>query len=132
MKKAIDPWSVTDNQLKDYDQQIVDWGLSQFDEDLLSKIEKPHYLMRRGILFAHRDFDEYVKAMNNKEPVVMMTGLMPSGKMHLGHKMIVDQMKWYQENGANIVIAISDIEAWVARGITQKESKNTAINESWF
>ena len=59
----------------------------------------------------------------------MMTGLMPSGKMHLGHKLIVDQMKWYQEHGAQLVIAISDVEAWVARGIPPSISTQTAIDE---
>lgn len=130
-KTNIDPWS-RDVEIKDYDQKIRDWGLSKFDDDLIKKIEqitKSNYMMRRGILFAHRDFEVILDYIKDKKPFVMMTGLMPSGKMHLGHKLVVDQMKWYQENGADLVIAISDVEAWMVRKIPPSKATKIAIEE---
>jgi tryptophanyl-tRNA synthetase len=127
-----DPWSA--ELPSDYNQKIIDFGLTPFDkegdvDDLINRIEDPHYTMLRGIMFAHRDFNSIVDAINSKEPFIMMTGLMPSGGMHLGHKLVVEQMRWYQDRGAQVVIAISDTEAWVARGITSEESKRIAIED---
>ena len=58
----------------------------------------PILLHRRGIVFAHRDFDRIARAQHDGEKYGVLTGLMPSGKMHLGHKMVIDQVKWFQEN----------------------------------
>jgi len=130
-KTRIDPWA-RDIVIEDYKQQITDWGLSPFDDELIKNVQKtttPLYLMKRGILFAHRDFDIILDCIEKKKLFVMITGLMPSGKMHLGHKLIVDQMKWYQENGADLVIAISDIEAWMARGMPPSVTTKIAIEE---
>jgi tryptophanyl-tRNA synthetase len=128
LEKMLDPWA-ENIEVKDYDEQIATWGLSTFDAEILKSIKNPHYTMTRGILFAHRDFDKIIDAINKKKPFVMMTGLMPSGKMHLGHKLVVDQMKWFQDNGGELVVCISDVEAWVARKIPQEESLKIAIEE---
>ena len=55
--------------------------------------------------------------------------MMPSGKMHIGHKMIVDQLIWYQKKGADIYIPIADMESYSARNIEFDESKELAITE---
>ncbi|MBT3582270.1 hypothetical protein HN924_01480 [Candidatus Woesearchaeota archaeon] len=131
-KQTVDPWS---SELpEDYDKRIKDFGLTRFDkdgkdDDLITKIKDPDYTMRRGIMVAHRDFDTIVDVINKGEPFIMMTGLMPSGKLHLGHKLVVDQIRWYQDHGAKVVIAISDTEAWVARGISTEESRKIATEE---
>ena len=58
-----------------------------------------------------------------------MTGLMPSGKMHLGHKMVIDQVIYYQSLGADIFIGVADIEAYATRGYTLPETKKVALEE---
>lgn len=128
-KIRLDPWA-SQIEIKDYDKIITDWGLSRF-KDLIdsNRIKNPHPMMRRGILFAHRDFDLVLDRIEKRLPFVMLTGLMPSGKMHLGHKLVVDQMKWYQENGAELIIVISDIEAWLARRMPPSETTKIAIEE---
>lgn len=55
--------------------------------------------------------------------------MMPSGKMHIGHKMIVDQLVWYQEKGADIYIPIADLESYSAREIEFEESRKLAVSE---
>jgi tryptophanyl-tRNA synthetase len=86
-------------------------------------------LIKRGIIFGHRDYGRIAKAMIEGKEFAVVSGMMPSGKMHIGHKMIVDQLIWYQKKGADIYIPIADMEAYAARGIDFEESKELAISE---
>jgi tryptophanyl-tRNA synthetase len=54
---------------------------------------------------------------------------MPSGKMHFGHKIVLDQVIYYQSIGADINIAVADIEAYATRGYSLKEAEKLAIND---
>ncbi len=121
----IDPWS---SALVDYEKLIQQFGIKPFQE-LLGDIEDPSLLMRRGIIFGHRDFGRIIKALREKSPFAVVTGMMPSGRMHIGHKMIVDQIIWYQKMGAEIYIPIADMEAYSARGVEFEESRKIALEE---
>ena len=121
----IDPWSST---ILNYEKLIKEFGIKPF-QDLLLDLEDPPLLMRRGIIFGHRDYGRIVKAIREKNSFTVVTGMMPSGKMHIGHKIIVDQLIWYQKKGANIYIPIADMESYSARGIDFEESKKLAIEE---
>ena len=35
----------------------------------------------------------------------------PSGKMHMGHSMVIDQVKWFQQQGGDVTIAVADLES---------------------
>src|SRR3989338_6081319 len=59
----------------------------------------------------------------------MMTGLMPSGKFHFGHKMVADQIIFYQSLGAKIYLTVADIEAYNSRIPDMKQLHDTAIHE---
>ncbi|MFH1432258.1 MAG: tryptophan--tRNA ligase, partial [archaeon] len=85
--------------------------------------------MRRGIIYGHRDFRRIAQAMKNKKPFIMLTGLMPSGKMHLGHKMVADEMVYFQEMGAHCYVCVADVEAYLTRGMDAKTMKELAVNE---
>ena len=89
----------------------------------------PHKLLRRGIVFGHRGFQLIHDAVINDKPWAILTGLMPSGKMHLGHKMVIDEVIYYQNLGADIFIAVADIESFATRGYTLKETKELALEE---
>jgi tryptophanyl-tRNA synthetase len=122
---TVTPWKVEGNV--NYDNLIKNFGLSPFKQ--LSKEFEENVLFRRGIIFAHRDFDKITKAIKEKKPFVMMTGLMPSGKFHFGHKMVADQIIFYQKLGAKIYLAVADIEAYNSRNPNMKELYETAIVE---
>ena len=49
-------------------------------------------VLRRKIVFAHRDIQKVLEAIQNKKKFVMMTGLMPTGKFHIGHMLVAQQM----------------------------------------
>ncbi len=121
----IDPWS---SAILNYEKLIEEFGIKPF-HDLLDDIKNPHILMRRGVIFGHRDYGRILKAMREKTKFSVVTGMMPSGKMHIGHKMVVDQLIWYQKKGAEIYIPIADMESYSARGINFSEAKRIAIDE---
>lgn len=120
----IDPWS--SNQFADYAKLRDEFGIEEFDHAVL---ENPHRLMRRGVVFGHRGFSQFAKAIKEKKPCAVMTGLMPSGNMHFGHKMVVDQVIYYQSLGADIFLAIADIEAMAARGFTLAKAREIALEQ---
>ncbi len=125
METKVTPWEVKGTI--DYDKLIKEFGLQP-----LHHLPKPfltHPLFRRGIVFAHRDFGRIAEAIEQKKPFVMMTGLMPSGKFHFGHKMVADQIIFYQQLGAKVYLTVADIEAYNSRLPDMAELRRTAITE---
>jgi tryptophanyl-tRNA synthetase len=124
MPVKVTPWEVKGNL--DYDRLIKDFGLQPL-KHLPKQFDLP--IFKRGIVFAHRDFKQIIEAIEKKKPFVMMTGLMPSGKFHFGHKMVADQIIFYQSLGAKIYLTVADLEAYNSRNPNLKELKKTAIKE---
>ena len=125
MINLLDPWTA---DAFDYDKIVKKFGIKNFQEELV-KIKNPNRLMRRGVILGHRDFNKITNLINKNEPFAVVTGMMPSGQMHIGHKMVVDQLIWYQENGGRLSLPIADLEAYAARGISFEKGKELAINE---
>ena len=126
MNEKIDPWGQVN--IKDYDKLSRDFGIDAFSK-LLPKIKQPSLYMRRGIIFGHKDFGRVLKTINEKKRFVMMTGIMPSGSFHFGHKLVADQMVYYQKLGADCFIAVADLEAYLTRDMPLEKAKEIAINE---
>lgn len=123
-KLTIDPWG--SSQSTDYSRIIDQFGLSSLDG---LAIENPSRLHRRGIVFAHRELDLILEARRKANPFGVLTGLMPSGKMHLGHSMVIDQVKWFQDNGGDVTIAVADLESNATRGVSLEEGRKVAKEE---
>jgi len=123
----IDPWGSTTYQ--DYSRLRDEFGIEEFSDDSWKNLPNPHKLLRRGVIFGHRGFQIIRDSVVKKKPWAILTGLMPSGKMHLGHKMVIDEVIYYQSIGADINIAVADIEAFATRGHTLEETKDFALNE---
>ena len=121
----VTPWEVSGKI--NYSRLIKKFGLSRLKE--LPDIFNENVLFRRKIIFAHRDIQKILEAIKNKKPFVMMTGLMPTGKFHIGHMMLTQQMIFYQKLGAKIYIAVADLEAYNARGQSLEESRKIALEE---
>ncbi len=126
MEIAIDPWEIT--EIKNYDALLKRFGIESF-KDILRYVPKPMLYMKRGIVYGHKDFSRIITAIKKKEKFAMLTGLMPSGKFHFGHKIIADQMIYYQQLKADCYIVSADIEAYLTRNIPIEEGRKTAIEE---
>ncbi len=123
----ITPWEVKGEV--DYNKLIKDFGIKILSMGNLPKTFEDNVLFRRGVVFAHRDFEKIVECIKNKKKFVMMTGLMPTGKFHLGHMILAQQMIFYQKLGAKLYIAVADLEAYNTRGQSLQESRKIAMDE---
>ena len=121
---TIDPWG--SSQSTDYSRIVEQFGLSSMDG---VSISDPSRLHRRGIVFAHRDLDIILEAKRKNSPFGVLTGLMPSGMMHLGHSMVIDQVRWFQQQGGDVTIAVADLESTATRGISLSEGRRIAAEE---
>jgi tryptophanyl-tRNA synthetase len=125
MKNTFNPWEVKGEI--NYDKLVKDFGVTLMKD--LPEVFNKDLLFRRKIVFAHRDFQRILESIKTKKKFVMMTGLMPTGKFHLGHAIVARQFLTYQKLGAKIYIAVADIEAYNARGQSLEDSKKIAIEE---
>ena len=121
---VIDPWGSA--QSTDYSRIIDQFGLSSMDN---MNLPSPSRLHRRGIVFAHRDLERVLDAQKQGDSFGVLTGLMPSGQMHMGHSMVIDQVKWFQELGGDVTIAVADLESQATRGVSLEKGRKIALEE---
>tara|TARA_B100001093_G_scaffold518417_1_gene603158 strand:+ start:2361 stop:3746 length:1386 start_codon:yes stop_codon:yes gene_type:complete len=121
---VIDPWGSA--QSTDYSRIIEQFGLSSMDD---VRLPSPSRLHRRGIVFAHRDLGQVLDAQRQGDSFGVLTGLMPSGQMHMGHSMVIDQVKWFQELGGDVTIAVADLESQATRGVSLEKGRKVALEE---
>ncbi|HEX7628300.1 MAG TPA: tryptophan--tRNA ligase, partial [Candidatus Methanoperedens sp.] len=123
---TLDPWGAV--KIDNYSKLFDEFGISKFDE-LLAKIPNPHRYMRRHVIFGHRSYDSVLEAIITRKPFAALSGFMPSGKAHLGHKMVMEEIIWHQQQGGEVFLAIADMEAHAVRGKSWKECRELGINE---
>ncbi|ABM80795.1 tryptophan--tRNA ligase [Hyperthermus butylicus] len=118
----LDPWASAIRL--EYEKLFRYFGIKPF-QPLLPEVEKafgkPHRLMRRGIIFGHRDYEKILEAYRSGERIALVTGFMPSGKFHFGHKMVADQIIYYQKLGFEIFVVIADAEAYAVRRLDRRK-----------
>ncbi|WP_394741020.1 tryptophan--tRNA ligase [Natronococcus roseus] len=115
---ALDPWG--SSAVSDYRKLFEEFGIEEFDE-VLEEVPNPHYLMRRGVIFGHRDYRPVAEALRKGEDAAVLSGFMPTGDPHIGHKLVFDEIIWHQQQGADAYGLIADLEANSARGMSWDE-----------
>ncbi|WP_276968421.1 hypothetical protein, partial [Metallibacterium scheffleri] len=118
----INPWS--SGQVPDYDRLREDFGIGDVPKGIFDSS-----LFRRGIIFGQRGLEYIEYCMKNEIQFNAMTGLMPSGEMHLGNKSVMDQILFYQSLGAKITIAVADLESYGTRNLSLEKARDIAINK---
>ena len=127
MEGRLDPWG--NELITDYEKLFTEFGLKYLDETLLSRIKRKNRLFRRGIIFAHRDFDKFIEAYEKGEPVAAMSGIKPSGDFHMGSKLTAEELVFLQkEFGARVYYCIANLEAYADNGLSFAESRKNAIS----
>ena len=126
----IDPWGRP--EIKDYGRLYEVFGIRPFSE-ILDKMRslgvEPSHLMRRGIIFGHRDLDKVLDAWAAKRPVAVVTGFMPSGRFHFGHMLTGLQLVFYQRLGFKVFVCLADAEAYAVRKVPRKEAIRIGVEE---
>ncbi len=114
-EQVIDPWG--SDSIEDYQNLFDNFGIEVFEE-LLPSVPSPPYHMRRGVIFGHRDYERVLAAMHEDEPFAALSGFMPTGEPHVGHKMVFDELIWHQQQGGEVYGLVADLEAHSARGMS--------------
>jgi len=130
-KNVLDPFG--QSYIEDYERLFSELGLQKIDRTILERmvelrIELNRYL-RRGIDFAHRDFDKVLDAFERGENIAVMSGIKPTNEFHLGSKMTAEKIIYFQRVlRAKVFYCIADLEALVDNKIPLEESKQIAID----
>ncbi|KAI9471198.1 tryptophan--tRNA ligase [Coemansia sp. RSA 989] len=122
----VTPWdvegAVVDGKAQpiNYSDLIENFGTREVDAKLLERFEKltgqrPHKLLRRGVVFSHRDFGKLLDRYEQKKPFYLYTGRGPSsGNMHIGHMLPLTFCKWLQDVfDVPLVIQLTDDEKFL-------------------
>ena len=121
--KIIDPYG--SELVEDYTKIIKDFGLDSFN---LNDYPNPNRLMRRGVVFSSRGMDLVLKAIKEKKPFYVLSGIMPTAqKVHFGTKMVIENIAYFQKHGAKTYCLIADLEALAARGVSLEEARKNAL-----
>jgi len=123
----VDPWGAV--LVDDYVRVMERFGLEPFTDELLKALPSPNKLMRRRVVFCHRDLWVIADAIRRREPFYVLTGIMPSApKIHLGTRMVIENFRYFQEAGATeAFLLVADVEAVATRGITLQEARRRAL-----
>jgi tryptophanyl-tRNA synthetase len=112
--------------VEDYERLYEEFGIQPF-KPLLPEIPNPSAAMRRGIIFGHRDFEQILRAMKNREEFAVMSGIKPTGEFHLGTLQTAREVIYFQKQGAKAFYCIADIEAYEDNRIPFEESEKYAV-----
>lgn len=121
----IDPWG--DVEVTDYEETMEQFGIEPI-ADLRERLPDDK-LVSRGIIFGHRDLETVLDAKADDEPFAVMTGIMPSGAFHFGHKTVLEHVLLYQKLGASVTVAAADIEAYTTRDLSLSETRRLVVEE---
>jgi tryptophanyl-tRNA synthetase len=104
----------------DYSDTVKRFGISYIDEKLKARIQEDagdlHFMIRRGIYFAHRDMEWLLDQYEKGKKFYVYTGIAPSGGMTIAHLIPFIMSQWLQEKfGAEVYIQIPDEEKFLVK-----------------
>jgi len=98
----------------DYDRLLEQFGADRLTDEQVGRFPD-HPMLRRRVFYAGRDVDQYLAAAEAGETHSVVTGVGPSGPMHLGHVLVFYLAKRLQaETGAHVYVPLSDDEKFYA------------------
>jgi tryptophanyl-tRNA synthetase len=105
----------------DYEKLVDRFGADRLTDEQVSRFPD-HPMLRRGVFYAGRDVDRYLDAAEVGETHSIVTGIGPSGPMHLGHVLVFYLAKRLQEStGAHVYIPLSDDEKFYSKDLSFDE-----------
>lgn len=131
----MNPWEVSakDGGKIDYDKLIDRFGCQCLDQSLVQRVQRltsgpPHVFLRRGVFFAHRDFDKILDLYERGEKFYLYTGRGPSSEaLHLGHLVPFMFTKYLQDAfRVPLVIQLTDDEKCMWKNLSVEESQRLA------
>lgn len=113
---SVTPYSVAG--VLDYEKLLAQFGADALTDDQRRRFPD-HPLVRRGSFYAGRDVDAFLDSDDQS----IVTGIGPSGPMHLGHAMVFYFAKRLQDEfGARVYVPVSDDEKYWFKDQTAAET----------
>ncbi|GMN25943.1 hypothetical protein TIFTF001_001135 [Ficus carica] len=134
-EQVVTPWQVAakDSGKIDYDKLIDQFGCQRLDPSLIDRVHRltsrpPHVFLRRGVFFAHRDFNDILDAYERGEKFYLYTGRGPSSEsLHLGHLIPFMFTKYLQDAfKVPLVIQLTDDEKCMWKNLSVEECQRLA------
>ncbi|MEK6940916.1 MAG: tryptophan--tRNA ligase [Nanoarchaeota archaeon] len=87
------------------------------------------YTFQKGLIYSHRDFDKFFEALKKGKKCAIVSGLNPSGTLHIGHKIVFDTNLFFQKKyGIPVFIPLSEDETYVTGKVkSQSEGLQNAL-----
>ncbi|KAF8089214.1 hypothetical protein N665_0513s0008 [Sinapis alba] len=136
LEQVVNPWEVSskDGGKIDYDKLVDKFGCKRLDQSLIDRVHRltsrdPHVFLRRGVFFAHRDFNEILDSYERGDKFYLYTGRGPSSEaLHLGHLIPFMFTKYLQEAfKVPVVIQLTDDEKFMwNKTLTVEDTKRLA------
>ncbi|KAG5438218.1 hypothetical protein PCANB_003069 [Pneumocystis canis] len=116
-EQCVTPWNVegaiVDGKITniDYTRLIEKFGTNYIDDTLLERFErltgkKLHRLLRRKIVFSHRDFSNILDHYEQKKPFYIYTGRGPNDEKYLfKQELTLEDTRQYAKENAKDIIA---------------------------
>ena len=117
-------------ELDEDSKKLIDqFGVSLIDLDEIKKTKLNEIrFFRRGVIFGHQGMELILKAIVEKKPWAVMSGIKPSGSFHIGSFMTASEIIELQKIGAKAYYCIADIESWEDNGIPIEESIENSVD----
>ncbi|MEM4331065.1 MAG: tryptophan--tRNA ligase [Candidatus Pacearchaeota archaeon] len=107
------------NLFADNEKLIKEFGASKISQ--IKNLPNIKYF-RNGLVYSHRDFDKFFRALEKGEKCAIVSGVNASGVLHLGHKAVFDINLFFQRKyNIPVFIPISDDESYVAGKVKSQE-----------
>lgn len=126
----VDLGNKIENYYKDKTKELKLSDFSRIKAYLEAFLPEMNPIISRDIIFAHLDFEPFTTSIANKTPFCIISGLNPSSPLHLGHKVLFDQLLYFQSLGADIYIPITNDESYLDGKVKSlAESRKIAYEE---
>ncbi|EFJ24416.1 hypothetical protein SELMODRAFT_442375 [Selaginella moellendorffii] len=132
-EQVVTPWEVSGSGAIDYDKLISQFGCEKLEQRLIDRVVKltgkrAHTFLRRGVFFAHRDFEKVLDSYEKGEKFYLYTGRGPSSEaLHLGHLIPFMFTKYLQDAfKVPLVIQLTDDEKCMWKNLSVEETKRLA------
>jgi len=105
----------------DYERLLAKFGADRLCDEQVARFPD-HPMLRRRVFYAGRDVDRYLDAAETGATHSIVTGVGPSGPMHLGHVLVFYLAKRLQEaTDAYVYVPLSDDEKFYAKDVSFEE-----------
>lgn len=89
----------------------------------MSKKEKIEEILTRGVENIYPTKSALEKALNSPKKLKLYTGIDPTGKLHIGHGVVLNKLRQFQDLGHEVIVLIGDFTAMIGDPTDKKATR---------